>query len=172
MVGLLAHAQPGRQPCRGEVAGVHARDDAVQPETVAGVEGDIQDRCTGLGGVPLSGDVRVEDVADLACGVLGRVEEQHDVTHQSPAGGQLRPQGQRLTFGGDLAAAQLAGQPCGQARLIHRLKRQVAAYIGATTVGQQLRGVLDGERPQPQSRGRERIGRPQFHGVILPQRWI
>jgi hypothetical protein len=73
-----------------------------------------------------------------------------------------------LTFSADFPAAQIAGQPSRQNLLVHGLKGQVAANVRATAVGQQLLGVLETQWPQPQSRGADRIRRPQFHEVIVP----
>ncbi len=65
----------------------------MQPQAVGVVERKVQYRRASLSGVPLPGDIGVEDVTDLPAGVYRGAEEQDDVTHQAPTRGQLDTQG-------------------------------------------------------------------------------
>ncbi len=166
---LPAHSQARCQPRRGAVAGIHARHHPVQAQAAPLVERKVQHRGAGLGCVPLPRDVRVEGVTNLPHGVVGRRKNSVTSPTRSSARSQLRAQRQRLAFSGDLSAAQLAGQPIRQNLLVHRRKRQEAAHVRATAVGQQLLDVLETEGPKPPARkGPDRIRRPQLHELTVP----
>jgi hypothetical protein len=141
----------------------------VQGQTAGPLEGQIEDRRARLRGVALPGDIGMEHITELACGVAGGAEEQHDVAHQSPTVDEFRSQRQALPFRGDFRAALIAGQPSGADLFIHRFEGQVPAHIGATAIGQQSLCICPRQRSQPQSRGVDRVGGAPQHSANYPR---
>src|SRR5829696_9854309 len=86
---LLTHAEPSRHSNRGHVASIDAGNDAVQGHVI---ESQVEDGMCRLGGISLTSEGWVEDIAQLTAAVLCAEPAQHHVADDLTRGRRFHSQ--------------------------------------------------------------------------------
>ena len=138
-VRLLAHPEPGCETSRTVIVGINPGQDAVKAEIV---KREMQDPVRGLGRIPLAGERRIEDIADLPAAMLSRMPHQDDVADQFARCTEFDTESECLSFGFEGWARPLPVHAIADSRGVHRFKRDVPTYLRKRSVGHKRPDVL------------------------------
>jgi hypothetical protein len=140
----------------------------VQPQAIVGVETEPQQFAHRLGGIPVAGVLRREDVADLAGAMLAAVPEQHEVADQLVRLAKFDAYGEYLALVLERRAGVRAGHPFDNLFAGQRWMGDVTADVLARLVGVHRIDVVRAERAQGEPGGVDGVGGFEHQAMVAP----